>query len=386
MSQQFTRSGIPVQPVYGADGGAERAARLGMPGEFPYTRGIRPAGSWKWIQRELSGEGDPATSNEQLKYLISKGQTGIDVIADAPSNALMDPDHPLSVHAIGTQGVSICCLQDYRELWKGLPLGSLTVSNSLPAIFTAASLYLIAKETGTPAEALRGSVIQSPFYGEPCGYATHMPFQLRLRMSSDCIEFCSKTMPKFHSFVEDTYFFCEAGLNAVEEMALGFVEIRHIVRDLLKRGLAIDSFAPRIAILVDCGMDFFEEIAKIRRRPPALRPDDEGGVRRRWTRGPGRRHHLPHLRALAHRPAALQQHRPRRGAVARARARRRPGAGGLGLRRGVPHPEPRVAPRGAPHPADHQGSRPTSPRSPIPSAARTTWRPSPTSSRSGSGP
>ena len=79
-----------------------------------------------------------------------------------------------------------------------------------------------------------------------------MPFRLRLKMSADAIEFCAKEMPKFHSFVEDTYFFSEAGLDAVEEMALGFLEIRHVVRQVLKRGVAIDSFAPRIALLVNC--------------------------------------------------------------------------------------------------------------------------------------
>jgi methylmalonyl-CoA mutase N-terminal domain/subunit len=266
MADSFTRSGIPVKPVYTPDDVRDLSyeEKLGAPGSFPFTRGIRPASAWRWIQRELSGEGDPATSNEQLKYLISEGQTGIDVIADAPSNALLDPDHPLAAHAVGTQGVSICCLQDYRDLWKDLPLESLTISNSLPAIYTAAGLFLVAREKNIPPEKLRGSLIQTPFYAEPCGYAVHMPFDLRLRLASDCIEFCTEVMPKLHSFVEDTYFFCQAGLNAVEEIALGLVEIRHVVRDLLKRGLDIDSFAPRIAILVDCSMDFFEEIAKIR--------------------------------------------------------------------------------------------------------------------------
>jgi len=266
MTDQFTRSKIPIKPVYTPEDikDFDNEKKLGSPGSFPYTRGIRPAGAWTWIQRELSGEGDPKTSNEQLKYLISQGQTGIDVIADAPSMALLDPDHPLGVNAVGTQGVSICCLQDFRDLWKDLPLDSLTISNSIPAIFTAAALYLVAKENSVSAQKLRGSVIQAPFFAEDCGYATHMPFKLRLRLACDSIEFCTKKMPKFHAFVEDTYFFSEAGLNAIEEMALGFIEIRHVVRDLLKRGLDIDSFAPRIAILVNCSMDFFEEIAKIR--------------------------------------------------------------------------------------------------------------------------
>ncbi|MFO7963764.1 MAG: methylmalonyl-CoA mutase family protein [Desulfobacterales bacterium] len=266
MTEHFTRSGIPIKPVYAPEDikNLDYQNQLGEPGSYPYTRGIRPVGFWGWIQRELSGEGDAKNSNKQLKYLLSQGQTGIDVIADAPSNALLDPDHPLAVHAVGTQGVSLCRLQDFEDLWDGLPLDTITVSNSTPAIFTAAALFLVAQKNGFAPENLRGSVIQGPFYGEPCGYATHMPVDLRVRLSSDCIEFCTQTMPKFHSFVEDTYFPCEAGLTAVEEIALGFIEIRYLIRDLLERGMNIDSFAPRIAILVDCGMDFFEEIAKIR--------------------------------------------------------------------------------------------------------------------------
>jgi methylmalonyl-CoA mutase, N-terminal domain len=266
MTEHFTRSGVPIKPVYTPEDtkDIDYEKQLGEPGHYPYTRGIRPVGFWGWIQRELSGEGDAKTSNKQLKYLLSQGQTGVDVIADAPSNALLDPDHPLAAHAVGTQGVSVCRLKDFEDLWEGLPLDSVTISNSTPAIFTAAALYIVAQKNNIAPEKLRGSVIQAPFYGEPCGYATHMPVELRVRLASDCIEFCTKTMPKFHSFVEDTYFFCQSGLTAVEEMALGFIEIRYIVRDLIKRGMDIDSFAPRIAILVDCSMDFFEEVAKIR--------------------------------------------------------------------------------------------------------------------------
>jgi methylmalonyl-CoA mutase N-terminal domain/subunit len=289
MTDQFTRSKIPLKPVYTPEDikNLDYEKNLGSPGDFPYTRGIRPAGAWTWIQRELSGEGDPKTSNKQLKHLIAQGQTGIDVIGDAPSMGLLDPDHPLAKNAVGTQGVSICCLQDFRDLWKDLPLDSITISNSLPAIFTAAALFLVAREHKIPAERLRGSVIQAPFFMEDCGYAVHMPFDLRLRMTSDSIAFCTKETPRFHAFLEDTYFFSEAGLNAVEEMALGFIEIRHVIRDLLKRGMDIDSFAPRIAILVNCSMDIFEEIAKIRatRRLFARMMKKEFGAkdRRSWA-------------------------------------------------------------------------------------------------------
>jgi methylmalonyl-CoA mutase N-terminal domain/subunit len=265
MTEQ-SRSGIPLKDVYAPEDVSRLDYRtdFNAPGSFPFTRGRYAGPRRGWIHRELSGEGDPERSNQQLKYLLQKGQMGIDVIGDSPTMACLDPDHPLARNTVGTQGVSLCCLEDYRILYRDLPLDSVSVSTSLPAPFALAGLYLAAKERDIPARKLRGSVLQPPFYAEDCGYAMHMPFRLRLRLSRDSIEFCSAEMPKFHSFVEDTYFFSEAGLNGVEEMALGFVEIRHIVRELIKRGVDIDSFAPRIALLVNCSMDFFEEIAKIR--------------------------------------------------------------------------------------------------------------------------
>lgn len=266
MTEHFTRSKIPLKQLYTPKDIKDLDYRkhLNAPGFYPYTRGRSADTGGVWIQRELSGEGEPLRSNEQLKYLIEKGQMGIDVIGDSPTMACLDPDHPFAANALGTQGVSLCCLQDYKELYKDIPLEYITVSSSVPAPFAIAGLYLVAKENDISPHKLRGSVIQAPFYAEDCGYSMHMPFPLRLRLTTDSIEFCSKEMPKFHSFLEDTYFFSEAGLHVAEEMALGFIEIRHVVRNLLKRGLDIDNFAPRIAILVNCGMDFFEEIAKIR--------------------------------------------------------------------------------------------------------------------------
>ncbi|MBI2528803.1 MAG: hypothetical protein HYV93_22825 [Candidatus Rokubacteria bacterium] len=285
MTERATRSRIPLKPVYGPGDVAELRydEALGDPGAFPFTRGRRPPeqGASAWIQRELSGEGTPSRSNAQLKYLIGTGATGIDVIGDTPTMAYLDADHPAAAHAVGTQGVSLCCLDDYRQLYADLPLDGLTVSQSLPPLFGMAGFYLAARERGIEPARLRGSIVQPPFYCEDCGYATHMPFPLRLRMTADSIEFASREMPRFHAFLEDTYYISDGGLDAVEEMALGFVEIRHVVRELRRRGVPVDAFAPRVAILVNCGMDFFEEIAKIRatRRLYARMMRDEFGAR-----------------------------------------------------------------------------------------------------------
>lgn len=285
MSEERTQSGIPLRRFYEPQDASQvlYSRDLNAPGAFPFTRGRNSGPYYKgtWIQRELSGEGDPERSNQQLKYLIAKGQNGIDVIGDSPTMACLDPDHPLCAQAVGTQGVSLCCEEDYLRLFRDIDLGSVTVSGSLPSAFGIAGFYLAARHYGVDPFRLRGSMVQAPFFCEDCGYAMHMPFDLRLRLTCDSIQFCAEEMPRFHSFLEDTYYISEAGLDSVEEMALGFVEIRHVVRELLKRGVEIDGFAPRIAILLNCRMDFFEEIAKIRatRRLFAKMMRDEFGAK-----------------------------------------------------------------------------------------------------------
>jgi methylmalonyl-CoA mutase, N-terminal domain len=271
-----TRSGAPLRRVYTAnDGGGER------PGEFPFTRGrLSNPKHTTWIQRELSGEGDGERSNEQIRYLLEHGQTGIDVIGDAPTQSLLDPDHPLAREAVGTQGVSLCRKQDFLDLFKDLPFDQASISSSVPAFFALPGLVLAAREARFPLDRLRGSILHGPLYTEDCSYAAHLPVEFRVRLALDSMEYCSQHMPKFHAYLEDTYFFSESGLTPVEEMALGFVQLRHLVRKLLARGVGIDSFAPRIAFLVNCSMDFFEEIAKIRatRRLYAKMMRDEFGA------------------------------------------------------------------------------------------------------------
>lgn len=272
-----TRSGVPLQRSYGpADDSGER------PGEFPFTRGrlSNPHAKAAWIQRELSGEGDGNRSNEQICYLLEHGQTGIDVIGDAPTQSLLDPDHPLAREAVGTQGVSLCRKQDFLDLFKNVPIDRVSVSSSVPSFFAISGLVLAARDAGIPPEALRGSVLHAPLYTEDCSYAWNLPVDFRVRLALDSIEYCSRHMPKFHAYLEDTYFFSESGLSPVDEMALGFVQLRHLVRKMLARGVDVDAFAPRIAMLVNCGMDFFEEIAKIRatRRLYAKMMRDEFGA------------------------------------------------------------------------------------------------------------
>jgi methylmalonyl-CoA mutase N-terminal domain/subunit len=281
-----TDAGISLRPAYGPEeiAGLDYERDLGDPGEFPFARGRRaprPGGATAgWIQRELSGEGSPSRSNQQFRQLLAYGALGLDVIGDGPTMAALDPDHPMCVPAVGTNGVSLCRKQDFIELFAGIPLDQVTASHSLPAAFVLAGQYLAAKANGVDPAVLRGSAIQSPLYVEDCSYAVFMPFELRMRLCLDSIVFSTGVMPRFHAYLEDTYFISDGGLNVVEEMALGFVQIREITRRLVARGHPVDSFAKRIAILVNCRMDLFEEIAKIRavRRLYARMMRDEFGA------------------------------------------------------------------------------------------------------------
>ncbi|MCA9506528.1 MAG: hypothetical protein KC616_25810, partial [Myxococcales bacterium] len=242
MTERLSQSGIPLRPFY-SPASAEAAAGVPDPGEFPFTRGrlANPRRHETWIQQELSGEGTPARSNRQFHELIAKGARGLDVIGDAPTMSAIDPDHPLARHAVGNTGVSVCRFQDYQALYAGLPLDELTLSHSLPpGAYTIAALHRVARQRGFDPKSLRGSTILIPLYCEDCSYQIHMPYDLRVRLSLDSMEFAAREMPRFHAFLEDTYYISDGGLDAIEEMALGFVEIRELVRGLLARGVDID--------------------------------------------------------------------------------------------------------------------------------------------------
>ncbi|HYV78744.1 MAG TPA: methylmalonyl-CoA mutase family protein [Streptosporangiaceae bacterium] len=260
-------AGIPLRPFYEPVEADRDYAKIGDPGTYPYTRGRMgpPAARRRgWIHRELSGEGSPRRSNEQLRDLLARGALGIDVIGDNPTMSALDPDHPMCIPAVGTTGVSLCRKQDFIELVEGIPLDEITLSHSLPPAFALAGQYLASPCHGIDPRVLRGSAIQPPLYSEDCSYSTFLPFETRMRLTLDSIVFALREMPRFHAFLEDTYYISDGGLDAVEEMSLGLLEIREVCRRLLARGLPVDSFAPRIAILVNCRMDLFEEIAKIR--------------------------------------------------------------------------------------------------------------------------
>lgn len=263
-----TSSGIPLKPIYRAEDlqDFDYSKNLNDAGSYPYTRGIYPEmyRNRLWVIRVLSGEKTPIDSNKQFKRLVKEGETGLDVIGDTPTMTQIDADHPLAEKAVGLAGIPACCLQDYRELFDGLPLDKVSFSASMPGFIFIPGLYISAKELGFSPNMIRGSLVQAPFYCEDSAYGSRQPFNMRVRGVVDGIEFCTKEMAKFHPFLEDVYYISENALDSVKEIALGLVEARYIIKKTLERGLDIDDFAPNIAMLVTSQMDFFEQIAKIR--------------------------------------------------------------------------------------------------------------------------
>src|SRR5580700_6505892 len=261
------RRGHPAAPLLRARGSRPRVRRARRPWSLPVHQGqdgaaggpaprVDPPGAVRRglappVERAAPGPAGPRRAGHRRDR-------------DNPTMSALDPDHPMCIPAVGTTGVSLCRKQDFIELVEGIPLDEITLSHSLPPAFALAGQYLASPCHGIDPRVLRGSAIQPPLYSEDCSYSTFLPFETRMRLTLDSIVFALREMPRFHAFLEDTYYISDGGLDAVEEMSLGLLEIREVCRRLLARGLPVDSFAPRIAILVNCRMDLFEEIAKIR--------------------------------------------------------------------------------------------------------------------------
>jgi len=259
-----TSSEIPLRDYYTKEDVKHISYKddLGDPSYFPFTRGKYK--TIRWIIRNLAGEKTPAETNNLLKHYASKGQMAIDVIGDAPTMAYIDSDHPLAEASVGSQGVPLCSRLDYQEMLNGVQLGEISLSYSVPSIFAIAGSYIMAKEGKIPSSSLRGSTILLPLYCESCGYATRQPVEMRIRLAVDTIEFCTKEMPNFYPFCLDTYYISEVALNSIEEIALGIIVGKVVIREALKRGLNVDDFAHRIVYLTTSQDDFFEQVAKCR--------------------------------------------------------------------------------------------------------------------------
>ena len=265
----LTDSGIPIPTVVTpADRAREDVGDLGLPGQFPYTRGVQPTmyRGRLWTMRMFAGFGSPEDTNQRFKYLMAHGTTGLSTAFDMPALMGYDADHPMSRGEVGKEGVAISTLRDLEVLFDGIPLDQVTTSMTINAsAIVALCMYIaVAEKQGVPMEKL-GGTIQNDMLKEYIAQKEWIvPPRPAVRIVVDMIDFCSRHMPRWHPGSISGYHIREAGATAVQELAFTLADGIGYVEECVKRGMAVDDFAARLSFFWDVHNDFFEEIAKFR--------------------------------------------------------------------------------------------------------------------------
>jgi methylmalonyl-CoA mutase N-terminal domain/subunit len=262
-----TLSGLPVKPLY-TERDLPAADEIGLPGQYPYTRGVYPSmyRGRLWTMRQFAGFGTAEETNERFRYLLDHGQTGLSTAFDMPSLMGHDSDSPRSLGEVGREGVAIDTLDDMETLFQGIDLGEVSVSMTInaPAAIMLAFYVVAAEEAGIPATALAGT-IQADILKEYIAQKEWcFPIDPAMRLLGDMIEWSSQTMPRWHPVSISGYHIREAGSTAAQELAFTLKDGLTYVEEAVERGLDVDDFAPRLSFFFNAQIDFFEEIAKLR--------------------------------------------------------------------------------------------------------------------------
>jgi methylmalonyl-CoA mutase N-terminal domain/subunit len=241
---------------------------LGMPGEFPYTRGIQPTmyRGRLWTMRQFAGFGTPEQTNARFKYLLEQGQTGLSTAFDFPTLMGYDSDSPRSLGEVGMCGVAVDTLRDMDVLFDGIPLDKVTTSMTIngPAIVLLCFYVALADVRGIPRSALGGTIQNDCLKEFIAQHAWVVGPRPAMRIVTDMIEFAAKELPRWHPVSISGYHIREAGATAAQELAFTLADGIGYVQSAVDRGLDVDSFAPRLSFFFDVHIDFFEEIAKFR--------------------------------------------------------------------------------------------------------------------------
>jgi methylmalonyl-CoA mutase N-terminal domain/subunit len=266
-----TLSGVPVEALYTAaslppDFDFDRD--VGRPGEPPYVRGIHPTmyRGRLWTMRQFSGFASPEETNERYRYLLSQGQTGLSVAFDLPTLMGYDSDHAMSEGEVGKCGVAIDSLEDMETLFRGIPLAEITTSMTInsPAAAIWAMFLVAAEKQGADWTRLSGT-LQNDILKEYIAQKEFLfPPAPSMRLVVDTIEFGAQQAPRFNPVSISGYHIREAGSTALQELAFTLRDGMEYVEWSLRRGLAVDDFAPRLSFFFNAHSDFFEEIAKYR--------------------------------------------------------------------------------------------------------------------------
>jgi methylmalonyl-CoA mutase, N-terminal domain len=265
-----TLSGLPIDRLYTEDdpSASDPESSISYPGEFPYTRGIYPTmyrGRF-WTMRQYAGFGTAVESNQRYRYLLSKGQAGLSVAFDLPTQIGLDSDHPLALGEVGKVGVAIDSLEDMETLFDNIPLEKVSTSMTINA--TAAillCLYVaVAKKQGANLTKISGTV-QNDILKEYIARGTYIyPVRPAMRIVTDIFAWCRDHLPKWNTISISGYHIREAGSTAIQEVAFTLADGIAYVQAALDAGLGVDEFAPQLSFFFNAHSDLLEEIAKYR--------------------------------------------------------------------------------------------------------------------------
>jgi methylmalonyl-CoA mutase N-terminal domain/subunit len=264
-----TPSGIPVQAVYHpGDGAADYARDLNEPGQFPFTRGVQPSmyRGRHWTMRQYAGFGTAQQTNTRFKLLLERGQTGLSVAFDLPTQMGIDSDSPRALGEVGRAGVAIDTVEDMHALLADLPLEAVSTSMTINSTAsTLLAMYIVAaEERGIPRAKLSGT-IQNDVLKEYIARGTYIyPPGPSLDLIAEVFRFCAAEVPSWNPISISGYHIREAGATAVQELAFTFANTIEYVRRAIAAGLHVDTFAPRLSFFFAAHNDLFEEVAKFR--------------------------------------------------------------------------------------------------------------------------
>ncbi|MDA4111309.1 MAG: methylmalonyl-CoA mutase family protein [Thaumarchaeota archaeon] len=263
-------SGIPLKRVYTPSDqtGLEYSRDLGLPGEYPYTRGVYPTmyRGRPWTMRMFSGFGSANQTNKRLKYLLKEGETGLSIAFDMPTLYGYDADSDRAEGEVGKCGVSVSSLLDMETIFAGIPLDQISTSMTInaPAAVLTTMYAAVGEKQGVPLAKLRGTVQTDILKEYIAQKEWAFPPDAHLRIIRDMMIFCTDRMPLWHYISISGYHIREAGASAVQELAFTLADGFSYVELGKNAGLDVDKFVPRFSFFFNCDMDFFEEIAKFR--------------------------------------------------------------------------------------------------------------------------
>ncbi len=241
---------------------------IGLPGQYPFTRGIQPTmyRARLWTMRQYAGFASAEESNQRYKYLLGQGQTGLSVAFDLPTQIGYDSDHPLALGEVGKVGVAIDSLADMEALFAGIPVDKVSTSMTInaPAAVLLAMYIAVAEKQGVAPGQLSGT-IQNDILKEYIARGTYIfPPRPSMRLITDTFAYCSQNIPKWNVISVGAYHIREAGSTAVQEVAFAFANAIAYIEAARAAGLKVDDFAPSISWIFTAHLDLFEEVAKFR--------------------------------------------------------------------------------------------------------------------------